>query len=262
MLAGGLSAIILRGRKLTVVKYKVETHKIRGRIRLALLTDLHSHSHGEGQETLVNAIKKHNPDLVLMAGDIADHIIPHDNTKTLLWKLSDSDYPCFYASGNHEYKGGEIRLIKRFFRELGVNVLEGECKIAQKGQNSVNICGVDDAVIGAKRFKQQLRRCYWQADKNLFTILLAHRPEKVEIYKQLKFDLILTGHAHGGQVIIPRFINGIYAIHQGLFPKYAGGLYSVGDGKMVVSRGLSKSTRGLPRLFNPPELVIIDVYGV
>jgi hypothetical protein len=194
-----------------------------------------------------------------MAGDIADHIIPHDNTKTLLWKLSD--YPCFYASGNHEYKGGEIRQIKKFFRDLGVNVLEGECKIAEKGKNRVNVCGVDDAVIGMRRFKQQLRRCYWQADKSLFTILLAHRPEKVELYKQLKFDLILTGHAHGGQVIIPRFINGIYAVHQGLFPKYAGGLFSAGSGKMVVSRGLSKSSRGLPRVFNPPELVIIDVVG-
>jgi hypothetical protein len=137
--------------------------------------------------------------------------------------------------------------------------LEGVNRKITVRNNKINICGVDDAVIGTERFKAQLLSCASQADMKNFTVLLAHRPEKVNLYRKLKFDLIMTGHTHGGQVIIPRFFNGLYAVNQGFLPKYAGGLYDVGKGNMVVSRGLSKSSRGFPRIFNRPELVIVDV---
>ncbi|MDR2532902.1 MAG: metallophosphoesterase [Oscillospiraceae bacterium] len=250
---------ILRGRKLSVVRHKIYTGKIEGKLRLALLSDLHSFSHGKKQEKLVRAIDDSNPDIILMAGDIADHVIPHGNTKILLRRLGK--YPVFYVSGNHEYKSGEIREIKRFFRELGADVLEGVNRKISIGNNMLNISGVDDAIIGAQRFKKQLLNCAAQADMRLFTILLTHRPEKANLYKKLKFDLVLTGHTHGGQVIIPRYFNGIYAVNQGFLPKYAGGHYDMGCGDMIVSRGLSKSSRGLPRVFNRPELVIVDVCG-
>jgi hypothetical protein len=257
MTAGFALPALLRGRKLATVRYKVHSSKIKGQIRLALLSDLHSFSHGRGQKKLVHAIDAANPDVILMAGDIADHVIPHLNTKILLRKLGK--YPIFYVSGNHEYKSGEIREIKRFFRDLGADVLEGVNRKISVRSNKINICGVDDAVIGAEKFKAQLLNCANQADMKHFTVLLAHRPEKVNMYRKLKFDLIMTGHTHGGQVIIPRFFNGLYAVNQGFLPKYAGGLYDVGKGNMVVSRGLSKSSRGLPRVFNRPELVIVDV---
>ncbi|MCL2077308.1 MAG: metallophosphoesterase [Oscillospiraceae bacterium] len=252
-----------------MVKYKIKSGKIKGKIRLAVLSDLHSFNHGskhEPQEKLVRAVKAQNPDAILMAGDIADHIIPHANTKILLRRLSE--YPKFYVTGNHEYKSGEINEIKRFFRELGAEVLEGVNRKVRLGENKINIAGVDDAVIGGERFKKQLQNCAQNIEYDLFTIFLAHRPEKVNLYKRLNPDLILTGHAHGGQIVIPHVVNGIYAVNQGFFPKYTGGLYEVGGNpktkipcKMVVSRGLSKSTRGIPRVFNRPELVIIDVVG-
>ncbi|MCL2694528.1 MAG: metallophosphoesterase [Oscillospiraceae bacterium] len=258
-LAGVTLTAAIHGRELSVVRYKVYSDKIKGKIRLALLSDLHSYSHGKGQKKLIKAIDDSNPDLIFMAGDIADHVIPHANTKILLRKLKD--YQIFYVSGNHEYKSGEVREIKRFFRELGADVLEGDTRKISVGRNKINICGIDDAIIGAERFREQLLACGHDADSRLFTILLTHRPEKVKMYRKLKFDLILTGHTHGGQVIIPRFVNGIYAVHQGFLPRYAGGLYDAGRGSMVVSRGLSKSSRGLPRVFNRPELVIVDVCG-
>jgi hypothetical protein len=254
-------AATLRGRRLATVRYKVYSSKIKGRLRIALISDLHSFNHGSirtPQEKLIKAIDESNPDLIVMAGDIADHVIPHLNTKILLRKLGK--YPVFYVSGNHEYKSGEIREIKRFFRDLGADVLEGVNRKITVRNNKINICGVDDAIIGAERFKKQLLTCADQADMKNFTILLTHRPEKVNLYRKLKFDLILTGHTHGGTVIIPRFFNGIYAVNQGFLPKYAGGMYDVGRGNMVVSRGLSKSSRGLPRVFNRPELVIVDVW--
>ncbi|MCL1822709.1 MAG: metallophosphoesterase [Oscillospiraceae bacterium] len=256
---------IIRGRELSVVRYKIHTGKTNGKIRLVLLSDLHSNSYGRGQKKLIRAIEAVNPDLILMAGDIADHIIPHANTKILLRKLGD--YPCFYVSGNHEFKSGEVREIKHFFRELGADVLEGECRKVNVRGNKINICGVDDAVIGAEKFKKQLLNCAREADSRNYTILLTHRPEKINLYEKLNFNLILTGHTHGGQIRLPHVpsaANGIYAVHQGFKPKYAGGIYNIGesfDNYMVVSRGLSKSTRGIPRIFNRPELVVIDVCG-
>ena len=262
LLSAAVVAETIRSRRLSVVRYKVYTNKIKGKIRLALLSDLHSFSHGIGQKKLINAIDSAKPDLIMMAGDIADHIIPHTNTKILLRKLGS--YPIYYVTGNHEYKSGEIREIKRFFRELGADVLEGVSRKVTVGNNKINVCGVDDAIIGMKRFKEQLRHCHRQMDEKLFTVFLTHRPEKIDLYNKLNFDLILTGHCHGGQVRIPRITNGFYAINQGFNPKYVGGFYNIGeygDRNMVVSRGLSKSTRGFPRVFNRPELVVVDVCG-
>ena len=92
-----------------------------------------------------------------------------------------------------------------------------------------------------------------------YTILLSHRPEFFELYTKYDFDLVLCGHAHGGQWRIPGILNGLYAPHQGIFPKYAGGRYDSEDMTMIVSRGLARETTRVPRIFNRPELVVIDL---
>ncbi|MDO4733224.1 MAG: metallophosphoesterase, partial [Bacillota bacterium] len=89
------------------------------------------------------------------------------------------------------------------------------------------------------------------------SILLSHRPECTAFYESSGFDLELSGHAHGGQLRIPGLLNGLYAPNQGFFPKYAGGLYQLGKTSLLVSRGLCKSR--LPRVFNRPELAIIEL---
>lgn len=93
--------------------------------------------------------------------------------------------------------------------------------------------------------------------KDSFNILLAHRPEYIEEYGQYPFDLVLSGHAHGGQWRIPYLMNGLIAPNQGWFPKYAGGLYRHGDMTEIVGRGLLLDWK--PRLFNPPEIVVVDI---
>lgn len=80
-----------------------------------------------------------------------------------------------------------------------------------------------------------------------------------EDYQGKGFDLVLAGHAHGGQWRIPGVLNGLLAPDQGLLPAYAGGLYALEDTTLVVSRGLARESTRVPRLFNPPELVILDV---
>ena len=88
----------------------------------------------------------------------------------------------------------------------------------------------------------------------------SHRPDYIDLYRQYPFDLVLSGHTHGGQVCIPLLVNGLFAPNQGWLPKYAGGQYDVEGTCLVISRGLSYNPR-LPRVFNPPEVVIVDVEG-
>jgi predicted MPP superfamily phosphohydrolase len=97
-------------------------------------------------------------------------------------------------------------------------------------------------------------------DLSLYSILLAHRPEHIDQYLNYGFDLVLSGHSHGGQWRIPFILNGLYAPDQGFFPKYAGGKYEHGSTIHIVGRGLSKNSTRIPRIFNPPELVIIELY--
>ncbi len=92
-------------------------------------------------------------------------------------------------------------------------------------------------------------------------MLLVHRPENYADYRKYAFDLVLCGHAHGGQWRIPGILNGLYAPSQGLFPKYAGGYYNEESVPMIVSRGLARESTIVPRFYNPPELVIVDLVG-
>ena len=96
-------------------------------------------------------------------------------------------------------------------------------------------------------------------DGKLFTILLSHRPERFSQESVYKCDLILSGHAHGGQWRIPFTSISAFAPNQGFFPKYTSGKYSMNGVKMLVSRGLARSSGGVPRIFNPTEVVVIDI---
>jgi predicted MPP superfamily phosphohydrolase len=90
---------------------------------------------------------------------------------------------------------------------------------------------------------------------------LSHRPERIDELLPLKPDLVLSGHAHGGQWRIPVLLeNGLLSPNQGLFPIYSNGEYFFGETKLLVSRGLAReSTRVIPRVFNRPEIVIITL---
>jgi predicted MPP superfamily phosphohydrolase len=107
--------------------------------------------------------------------------------------------------------------------------------------------------------KESMKEAFADLDEtHLYKILLAHRPENIEYYKNYSFDLILSGHTHGGQVRLPFIMNGLYAPNQGFFPKYAGGIYNHGTLHHIISRGISVNPL-LPRIFNPPELVVVIV---
>lgn len=258
-----LVLIAVSDMRLKTVVYTVETGKLKQSVRLALITDLHSCSYGKEQETLIHAVENQNPDIVLLGGDIFDDVRSYENAEITLKYLSER-YPCYYVTGNHEYWSGDISAILDIVDSYGITILEGDCDTIEIHGQKMNICGVDDpdAVAYTKNAKgmlEQLNEIQGKAEPDCYTVLLSHRPELIETYMRYDFDLILSGHAHGGQWRIPGVLNGLYAPNQGLFPKYAGGEYDFEQGKMIVSRGLARESTLAPRIFNRPELVIIDL---
>jgi len=256
--------------RLKTVYYTVDSDKVSAPIRIALLTDLHSCWYGENQKKLVEAVQKQNPDIVLLGGDIFDDEMSYDNAEITIRRLAEK-YPCYYVTGNHEYWGYDIENILGIVEGCGITVLSGECDTITINGQIISICGVDDPdvaryVPGGVPIAQQLeyaenaaQEAEDAAGKDVFTILISHRPELCELYQNFDFDLVLSGHAHGGQWRIPGLLNGLYVPDQGLFPEYAGGRYDYETGTMIVSRGLARESTPIPRIFNRPEVVIVDV---
>ncbi len=253
-------AVLAFDTGLKVVHYEIKNRKITAAIRIVFIADLHSCYYGEEQSDLINTVYEQDPDIVLLGGDILDDVLPPKNAITILEVLS-KEYPCYYVSGNHEYWTEEIENIKQTVRNSGVTVLEGTSEALALNKQPINICGIDDAEVGERIMFDQLENAYKQSDKNSLTVLLAHRPEYIDTYLEYDFDLILSGHAHGGQWRIPPLINGLFSPGEGWFPQYAGGRYKFGNSTFIVSRGLSRESSRIPRIFNPPELVVIDMTG-
>lgn len=250
---------------LKTVRYTVDAEQVTGTpIRLAVIGDLHSCLFGEGQSKLIKAIDKESPDAIVFTGDIFDNVIPDDNTETLFKNLKGK-YPCYYVTGNHECWSGNKGFAKKMdiLKENGATRLSGESVIFQKDDSKIYICGVDDKDIykvddNPLSFVQQLDKVQSEIDGKIYSVLLAHRPEQIEVYKEYNFGLVLSGHAHGGQWRIPFILNGLYTPFEGLFPDHAGGEYKEDGTHMIVTRGLA-TNETIPRYYNRTELVIVDI---
>ncbi len=255
---GSFAAVAL-SEKVKIVRYEVETAKISGKIRAAVVSDLHSSKFGKhSQSELIDPLLKLKPDVILLSGDIVDERKSPAPAFTLL-KQINRIAPCFYVTGNHEYYDGHEEDIKNRIRELDIDVLEGDVLYFTKGDDIIQIAGMNDRYANKERFFREIKSVKEGLDKDFFGILISHRPDLVDHYEDIGADITVSGHAHGGQFIIPGVINGLYAPQQGVFPKYAGGRYKLCGTDMIVSRGLMKDVK--PRLFNPPELVVIDIVG-
>ena len=261
-------AVIALRQNLTVRRYTVSAQDGDFSARFAVITDLHSTKYGKNQKTLLRALRKENPDAILFVGDIVDDKRATDSVKALLAAIG-TEFPCYYVTGNHEFRTESIDKVKELFRDYGVTVLSGDAVRFSAGGRDFLIAGIDDPEGFSDSFfgtecidtgwRTQLAAVKSAAENtDAYTILLSHRPDLMDFYKNSGFDLVLCGHAHGGQVRIPFLMNGLYAPGQGLFPKYAGGMYTLdGDVTMIVSRGLCRNL--LPRVFNPPELVMVEI---
>lgn len=233
----------------------------KGSVRIALVTDLHSCYYGKNMKTLINMIDKEKPDLVLLGGDIFDDKLGDKNTKIFIEDIVKK-YPCYYVTGNHEFWSKRQDEMKAYMESVGVTVLVGDCETVTVNNVDIDICGVDDPYGKTEeQWKEQIDSAWAKTEESHLKILLTHRPEKVAVYEQYGFDLILAGHAHAGQIRIPFINKGMFAPDQGVFAEYVNGTYTLSNGSiMEVSRGLGRESTPLPRFFNNPEVVILDIH--
>ena len=244
--------------------YRLEHKSFGRRARIALVADLH----GAEPKRVVEALLEEHPDYILLAGDILEALdgsFDEYNEKAMgIFSACASIAPTFYCTGNHEdggvhsgsrkWKRGEGK--KRIYTKenlekinsSGVYFLPDRCVL----KDGIAFGGLMSGLI-CKNGEPNLDFLREFAAANAPKVLICHHPEYYEKYvKPLDIDLVVSGHAHGGQWRI--FGRGVYAPGQGLFPKYTSGVH---DGRLVVSKGLKKSF--IPRFFNPTEIVIIDL---
>lgn len=251
--------LIALDERLILRTYTVASPKLTAEVRLAVVTDFHSSDNAEEVAAMVASCA---PDAVLLVGDLFDDDTanrPTERTLSLMRQLS-ALYPCYYVSGNHEAWTGEMDALYQQTEEAGVTVLRMSSGVLTVRGQRIALCGIPDPYEmvfgGAPDTEEQIRQALENVDSADFTILLAHRPELLAKYAQFPLDLVVSGHAHGGQVRIPGVLNGLYAPNQGWFPKLAGGAYTQDGTTLIVSRGLAVRT-WLPRIFNRPEVVLV-----
>jgi len=251
---------------LTVKHYTLRTEKLKHEISLCLLTDLHSVCWGKEQQTLLKKIAAMQPDAIILGGDIFDDKFSNALPPVeALLKGIRGMAPIYFVTGSHDIWTWRMADWEKLLQSFGVTVLHGETvSVTLKGQ-TLHISGVDEPAASVPAgcmdetaFYRKSLTALSPIDPSVFNLLIAHRPEFIEDYAKPGFDLVVSGHCHGGQVRIPFLINGLYAPGQGLFPKYAGGQYQVKDTTLIISRGLHRVWH-LPRVFNRPEAVKITL---
>ncbi|MGI6112854.1 MAG: metallophosphoesterase [Mahellales bacterium] len=228
------------------------------------ISDLHNKDfHGR----LSQKVKELNPDIIVVTGDLIDRRSTKTDIATEFIKQIGETAPIYYVSGNHEQLSGKYKILKAELQRQKVHIMDNSYKVLNEKGYEIGLLGIGDPAIyqtegdylwddGSGYVREQLDKLLEDMDTD-FNILLSHRPEQFPVYRDMKLDLVFSGHAHGGQIRLP-LIGGLYAPHQGLFPKYTAGVYNDGNTSMVVSRGLGNSVFPV-RVFNRPELVVVTL---
>lgn len=233
-------------RRIVRSRYVLETD--REGMRIVHLSDIHS---CDFTDRVIKRVCAENPDLIVVTGDLWDRTKLNIPDMTAFMKRLANICDTVYIPGNHEFHEPQHEQIFQQLAELGVNVLRHRI-MDFKG---VSILGMDVLKYGAFN-EAELKRL---EKRGGYRIAAAHFPQFFEeVYSEYDIDLVLCGHAHGGQFRIPFTKIGLYSPGMGIFPKYSEGLHERGGVKMIVSRGIGNS-RFPFRLFNPPEMIVIDL---
>ena len=255
-----VSALLVWGANdIVTSKYYIGSEKIPKDFdgyRIVQISDLHNKEFGKNQNRLVKNVKKAKPNLIVITGDIVDR--RKWGTKYMEEFLSQIKgvAPIYYVSGNHEVWSFKYDKVKNILNKYDVNILDDDVKTIKRGNSVLKIAGIIDTGFENREeyVPEILKNLKNKIKPNEYSILLSHRPEHIEDYSECGYDLVFSGHAHGGQIRFP-FIGGIYAPHQGFMPKYTKGVINMKNTKMVVSRGLGNSVIPI-RILNRPEITV------
>lgn len=221
--------------------------------KIVHISDLHNKSFGKANEKLISRISEQNPDIIVITGDIIDSYRTDIEVAVEFVREASKICPVYYSTGNHEHRLLDIRYeeLMQGITDAGGIVLDNE-KVDIRNQDAdLALVGVDDSYLQGDMMKKLL-----EGNEKL-SIVLAHEPDYLTRYAESGANLVLSGHAHGGQFRIPG-LGGLVAPGQGIFPKLTEGMHESGNTRMIISRGLGNSIIPI-RLFNEPEIVCIEL---
>ncbi len=248
--------------------------------RIAQVSDLHNAEFGKNNTRLLNLLSECKPDIIVITGDFVDSSHPDFDIALSFAEEVVRIAPVYYVTGNHEARLSQYGILRDKLEAVGVSVLEdravqlksdlaresasGLDRMPELDDETITLIGLSDPKFMINTYeagetsvmvRTKLKALADAGDS--YTILLSHRPELFESYVDSSIDLVLSGHAHGGQFRLP-FAGGLIAPDQGLFPKYDAGLYTDGSTHMVVSRGIGNSIIPI-RFHNRPEVVLVEL---
>lgn len=231
--------------------------------RIAHVSDLHNAEMGKDNEKLLDMLLEAKPDMIAITGDLIDS--RNTDVKIALQFIREAVKiaPVYYVTGNHEARVNEYNELKTGMETAGVIILEDSCTEISLAGEAITLIGINDPsfqidyLLGDAETVVGTTLAELNTGKNGFVILLSHRPELFDTYVENGVDLVLSGHAHGGQVRLP-FVGGLVAPNQGLFPEYDAGLYTEENTNMLVSRGVGNSIFPF-RINNRPEVILIEL---
>ena len=244
--------------------------------RIVQISDLHNVKFGKNNQKLVDRIRECEPDMIVLTGDLVDS--NHTNVDRAVQFVDEvvKICPVYYVTGNHEYwlEKSEYDELMDGLVSAGVVILDNQVVEISRGDAKFRLVGLDDrsladgtleALLSDESIRNnQAEQKEETADnedsgEKELTVVLAHEPQYLARYAGTGVDLVLSGHAHGGQFRLP-FVGGIVAPDQGFLPEYTAGEYYMNGTEMIVSRGLGNSVIPV-RLFNYPEIVCVDLVG-
>lgn len=223
--------------------------------RIVQISDLHNVKFGKNNQKLVDRIRECEPDMIVLTGDLVDS--NHTNVDRAVQFVDEIVKICsvYYVTGNHEYwlDTSEYENLMDGLASAGVIILDDQVVEISRGDAKFRLVGLDDKSLADGTLEALL------SDEKELTVVLAHEPQYFARYAGTGVDLVLSGHAHGGQFRLP-FVGGIVAPDQGFLPEYTAGEYYMNGTEMIVSRGLGNSVVPV-RLFNYPEIVCVELVG-
>ena len=263
-----LASIWISYNWLTVTHFTVRSSKISEPFRIVLVSDLHEHQFGRDNEKLAEKIREQSPDLIVIDGDMINGDSENADTAVELVRALKEAAPVYYSFGNHEYsymEAGHEDLTEELEAAGAVVLNYQSIDIDVKG-NQIRLGGLyeygfETGMQSEEENERAIPYLEEYADTDRYLIMCAHRPESFypwDMADQWGIDLVLSGHLHGGQVIIPG-VGGLYNSLDGFFPKFDYGQYKLGDSDMVITRGLGSNPKMLPRFNNPPEIAVVEV---
>lgn len=269
VLAIGLGLwMIKENKQVRITEYEVMSSKIpvsASGFTIVHISDFHNTLIGDNNRGLVEKIKDCQPDIIAVTGDLIDSRNTKVDVAISFIDALKEIAPLFYVSGNHESRVPEYAFLEKKLSEMGITVLNNSDIVIGAADGSIRLFGVQDPSFGKKISGETEERVMEKQLKSLpvmdekYSVLLSHRPELYKLYTMHSYDLVLSGHAHGGQIRIP-FLGGVIAPNQGFFPKFTSGMHRKDKTSMVISRGIGNSIFPL-RVNNPPEIVVIKLYS-